>query len=234
MGRVTGLLVGALLVLALGGCGADGSASDPPEGTTQTAASVRERFAAGLAANAPSTAAAVEAEGTTLTPVDAGWLHGWQVFDVQTHWENDPVRFFAALSDDDTVLMLSGEPDSFSEMARRAQVVVDDASLAVDVGNIYLDVTRDFVRYSYRIDSLSDVQWVSNADTVQRRAELEAQYAELVQPPVAVPSDTGWNVTVWMVYDRSLVRHDLQIATDGAVQDSPEVVETEIPVPWTF
>lgn len=233
MRRVTGLLVGALLVMTLGGCGADGSASDPPE-TTPTAASVRERLAAGLAANAPSTAEVVEAEGTTLTPVDAAWLHGWQVFDVQTNWENDPVRFFAALGDDDTVLVLSGEPDSFLQMTHSAQATVNEAAVAVEVANLYLDVTRDFVAYAYRIDSLSDVQWVSTADTEQRRAELEAQYATLVQPPAAVPTDTGWRVAAWMVDGRSLVRHDLDIATDGTVQDSPAVVEDEIPVPWSF
>lgn len=231
------LLVGALLVVALGGCGADsgGSAGDPP--TTKDGATVRERLAAGLAATNPDEAELVRRAGeTTLEPVEASRLHGWQVFDVYWQQSSSADRFYAALSDDGTALMLSDSPDSFAQMARSAQIAVEDASTAISVGNIYLDVTRDFYRYSYRIDSIADVNWLPapEPDEEQRQAELEAQYAAIVQPPIAVPTDTGWSVTIWMVYDRSLVRHDLDVATDGAVQDSTEVVEAEIPVPWSF
>lgn len=120
-------------------------------------------------------------------------------------------------------------------MVRSARVVVDDAAVAIDVGSVYLDVTRTFDKASYRIDSMSDVLWVpsSNPADEQRRADLEAQYGALVQPPVAEPSGTGWTVIAWMVYDRTLVRHSLEIAADGAVQDSPEVVETDLPVPYS-
>jgi hypothetical protein len=196
---------------------------------------VRERLAAGLAVTSRSNAELVETAGTTLTPVEAAWLHGWQVFDVETHWENDSVRFYAALSDDDTVFVLSGEPDSFNQMVHGAQVVVDDESVAIDVATVYLDVTRGFEKYSYRIGSVSDIHWLPVPDPAeeQQRAALEAQYAALVLPPVAEPSGSGWSVTVWMVYDRSLVRHRLEVAADGAVQDTPEVVETDLPVPYS-
>jgi len=232
------LLVSVLLALTLGGCGADGSAADGSRGTTRADADVRVRLFAGLAVSSPPLAQLVQTNRTTVTPVDVAWLRGWQVLDVEVSMPNHPKRFYAALSDDDTVLVLSGDPDSFAQMVRSAQVQVGDAATAIDVGNTYLDVTRAFDRYSYRIDSLSEIMWIPNIDSdpalAQHRADLEAQYGTLVQPPVAQPTETGWNMTVWMVYDRSLVRHSLEIAADGAVQDSPEVVETEIPVPWTF
>jgi len=235
-GRVVSLLVGVVLVLTLGGCGA-GEPSSTPTGITQTGADVRERLAAGLAA-VGSDAEMVRDMRTTLTPVEATWLHGWQVFDLQLSTEYRSSRFYAALSDDGRTLDLYESPESFAEMTRSAKVAVNDASLAVDVGNLYLDVTRDFRKWSYRIDSLSDVQWRpdidSDLDLQQQRADLEARYADVVQPPTARASETGWSVTVWMVYDRSLVRHSLEIAVDGAVQDRPEVVETDMPVPYSL
>ena len=229
MGRVRSLLVGAVLVLALGGCGSGGSAT----GTTQEGADVREKLAAGLAEVSPAKAGLVEAAETTVTPVEATWLHGWQVLDVESRTLPHPQRFYAALSDDGTALVLSGSQDSFDQMMSDAKVVVDDVAVATDVGILYLDVTRAFDKYSYRIDALSEVQWRPNLDSAQeqQRAELETQYAALVQPPAAKPSATGWTVTAWTVDDRTLVRHVLSIATDGAVRDSPEVVATDLPVP---
>lgn len=234
--QVTCLLVSALLALTLGGCGADG-ASDITTGTTRAGADVRDRLAEGLATVSPHDAQLVKTSRTEVTPVEATWLRGWQVFDVLWSGPNHPVRFYAALSDDGTALMLTGSPESFSQMARSAQVVVDDATVAVEVGNLYLDVTRDFYRWSERIDSMSDIEWRPDIDSdvamQQQRADLETQFGEIVQPPVARPSDSGWSVTIWMTYDRSLVRHDLEIATDGAVHDSAEIVAADMPLPYS-
>ncbi len=237
-GRVTGLLVAALLVLAAGGCTSDGSASDPSAspgtttGTTQEDAGVREKLAAGLADLSPVKASLVGAAETTVTPVEATWLHGWQVFDVYSRTQYHPQRFYAALSDDGTALLLSGKPDAFNQMVRNGAVVVDDASLATDVATFYLDTTRAFDVYSYRISAMSEVQWRPNLDATQaqQRAQLEAQYDALVQPPAAEPSGTGWTVTAWTVDGATLVDHSLAVAADGTVKDSPDVVATDLPV----
>ncbi|MCL2091250.1 MAG: hypothetical protein FWH11_08530 [Micrococcales bacterium] len=231
---MTCLLASALLALTLGGCDAEGSTADQSAGTTHVGTDVRERLATGLAAVGSDGEMVADAR-TTLTPVEAAWLHEWQVFDIQLETEYRFARFYAALSNDGATLDLSGSPESFAQMVRSAQVVVNDAAVAIDVGNVYLDVTRTFDKASYRIGSISEVHWLPNpvpADE-QRRADLEAQYDALVQPSVAEPSGTGWTVTVWMVYDRTLVRHNLEIAADGVVQDNPEVVETDLPVPYS-
>ncbi|MCL1918081.1 MAG: hypothetical protein FWG14_07165 [Peptococcaceae bacterium] len=227
IGRVTGFLGVALLILMFGGCSLI-------TGMTQKDADVRKNLADGLAEMRPDEAEWVRSSDATLTLVEATWLHGWQVFDVYVFLAPHPQRFYAALSDDGTALVLSGSSDSFLQMIRSAQIVVDNASAAADIGTLYLDVTRDFYRWSYRIDSLSDIQWVLTPDREQQRIEIEAQYGALVQPPAPEPSDSGWSITVWMVYDLSLIRHHLLISADGAVQDTPDVVETDMPVPESF
>ena len=233
MGRAMGLLVGAMLVVTLSACGV-GTPQDTSAEATQTGADVRERLAAGLAA-VGSDAEMVRDRRTTLTPVDAAWLQGWQIFDIQLNTEYRSSRFYAALSDDGTAVDLDDSPESFAEMTRSAHVSVNDASLAVDVGNLYLDVTRGFRRYSYRIDSVSAIEWPElNPAEQQQVAEFETKYDAIVQPSVAEPSGTGWTVTAWTIYDRSLVRHRLEIAADGAVQDTQEVVATDLLLPQTF
>ncbi|MCL2850066.1 MAG: hypothetical protein FWE61_08490 [Micrococcales bacterium] len=130
--------------------------------------------------------------------------------------------------------MLTGSPDTFAQMTASAQVQVADGAVAADVAAVYLDTTRDFLAASYRIDSI-DVLWLPKPDAAaqQRRAALEAQYSQTVAPPTAEPSDAGWTVTVWMVADRTLVRHQLEVGADGAVTDRSDVVETDLPVPYS-
>jgi len=216
--RMAGLLLCMLLVVQ-SGCAAD----------------VRERLAAGLGKESVNIAQLVRMAETELTPVKAAWLRGWQVLDVMCCCVSHPPRFYVALRDDGTTLRLTGKPDAFNQMIRDARIVVDKAALATEIGAFYLDVTRSFRKVSYRINDLSGIHWLPQPKPAdeQRRAELEARYTGLIQPPTAEPSAAGWRVTAWMIYDRTLVRHRLAIAADGTVQDSPEVVETDMPLPYS-
>lgn len=36
---------------------------------------------------------------------------------------------------------------------------------------------------------------------------------------------------LWTVTDGDLVRHDVEVATDGSITDTTEVVEEDLPVP---
>lgn len=220
LGRTSFLALVFLVLPALAGCRAD----------------VRERLAVGLAEVNTRYVELVKAPETTLVPVEAAWLHGWQVLLVQTFTVPNPHYFYAALSDGGTVLVLSNRPDSFAQLTRSAGVRVDNASLAIKVAVLYLDVTRAYRSLPYRVDAIADVQWLPHPDAAeqQQRADLETKYADLVGPPTAEPSGTGWTVTAWRVNNRTLVRHRLTVAANGAVHDSPEVLETEIPAIWIY
>jgi hypothetical protein len=249
-------LAGGLLALGLGGCG---SGEEPPAGETGAKTPVstpsavvtnettpvdtgetgkddmRAKISAGLSAISPASADLVADETTRLDPVPAQWLRGWRVYDVQGLAPSHPQRFYVALSGGGSVLLLSGRPESFARMARDAGVVVDTADVALGVAELYLDSTRTFAAYSYRIKSVADIDWLPKptAEEKRQREEITAEYAGRVGPPAAKPAAAGWTVTSWMVDDRSLVRHRLTVGADGAVQDQRQVVIREMPVPWS-
>jgi hypothetical protein len=54
-----------------------------------------------------------------------------------------------------------------------------------------------------------------------------------VQPAHATDAGDGWQITIWMVQGRDLVRHELGIASGAAVSDRPSTVEQGIPVPYS-
>ena len=116
-----------------------------------------------------------------------------------------------------------------------AGVQVDSAEVAVGVGSVFLDSTRDFKAYAYRIDSVADIEWTPKPTAAEQAArdQLLKTYRRIVKPPQAAGSGDGWQVTVWMVQGRDLVKHTLGIASGTAVSDKAETAEKGIPVPYS-
>ena len=116
-----------------------------------------------------------------------------------------------------------------------AGVQVDSAEVAVGVGSVFLDSTRDFKEYAYRIDSIADIEWTPKPTAAEQAArdQLMKTYRRIVKPPQAAGSGDGWQVTVWMVQGRDLVTHTpghrlrhrrLRQGRDGGEEHSRPVV----------
>ena len=241
--RARALFAGAALLLttALTACGPGGpepettpSATAGPS-VTSSPSDLRARLVAGLQSTSPANARLVENAQTTLTPVTADWLSGWQILDVQNQTPPRPKRAFVALSDAGRAEVLSGRPDAFSAVLTEAGVQIDSAERAADVAGTFLDTTRDFKVFAYRVDGVDDITWMPrpSADEQARRDGLVQEYRGKVEPPQVAESGDGWQVIVWMVQGRDLVTHDLGLASGAAVTDQAETVESDIPVPYS-
>ena len=230
-----------LVTVALPACSPAGPEPGSPPSTTASPSGtssptdVRARLVAGLRSTSPTKARLVEKGESSQTPVAVAWLSGWQIFDVQNNMSSHPQRFFVALSDSGRAEVLSGKPATFSAVLTDAGVQVDSAARAAEVGGVFLDVTRDFRVYAYRLDSVDDISWVLRPTAAEQanRDRLVQDYRSRVKPPQVVESGNGWRVTIWMVQGRALVTHELDLATGAPVGDSPETVERDIPVPYS-
>lgn len=240
---VRAVLAGAALVLSatLTACGP--GAPEPGETPTTTTGpsvtssptDVRGRLVSALQGTSPAYARLVENPQTTLTPVPADWLSGWQILDVLNETPPHPRRVFVALATDGRTEVLTGKPEAFSTVLVDAGVEIDSAEAAVAVGAVFLDTTRSFRAYGYRIDSVTDIDWVPTATATEKAArdELVSTYRDKIKPAQAAESGDGWQVTVWMVSGRDLVRHELGLASGTAVTDQVTTVEKDIPVPYS-
>ncbi len=235
----------ALLVVALTGC--VGGESPPPSRSTppqvssppttssptpRQAAALRKRLVASLQAAGSYQVNLVETG--VLTVVPAGWLPGWQIIDVLCATPH-PRRFYLGLSDDGTVVSLSGQPESFHRMVTAANPHIGSAKAASELAADYLDTNRSFQKYSYRIDGIDDIECRTklNADEARVRRHVEQTYGRTIVPPQPRRSGAGWRLTVWMVYDNQLIRHDLEVAPHGVVVDRSERVFEGMPTPET-
>lgn len=198
---------------------------------------LRERLAQGLNADGDrSNARLVEdSQTTTLTLVAADWLPGWQIVDVLGRTMPHPRRFYAALSDRGRAVVLTGNGRAFSAVLLEAGVRVDSAETAGAIGAVYLDATRDFRAYAYRIDSVEDIEWLPQPTAAEatRRDTLRAAYRGQIRPLRAEGGDDRWQVVTWMVEGRTLTRHELNIVPGLPASDRITVHEQDIPVSYS-
>lgn len=247
--RTVGLLAALVLAGLLTGCGPDaspapGSSPSPTSSATQSPASpstgptneegtVRERLATGLQATSPVNAALVADAQTTLTPIAAPWLPGWQLLDVQNLTPPHPRRFAAALSENGEARVLAGKPEQFNAVVDSAGVRVEEARVATSVAATFLDTTRTFASYSYRIASVDDIKWRPNLDATQQgvKAKVERTYGDKVTTREAHQAGDNWQVELWTIDGTQLVRHELTVAANGSTRDQPVTVVGDLPVP---
>lgn len=214
--------------------------TSPPSSTPGTsvtgspdASDTRGRLAAGLQGSSPANARLVSDAKTTLTPVEASWLPGWQIFDVQNQTPPHPRRVFVALSDTGEAVVLTGQPDAFSAMLKQAGVALSSADVAAQVAAVFHDSTRTYTTLAYRIDEADDIRWLPTLTAEQQKARdaVVSTYGDRIAPPKAEQSASGWTVEVWTISGADLVRHETTIGTDGTVTDETETVASDLPVP---
>lgn len=209
--------------------------SAPPTTTGQppTKDAMRTRLAEALRPTSPALATLVDNERSTLAEIKSPWLTGWQLIDVLNQAPPRPRRFVAALSADGSAVVLSGQPASYRALSDEGVITVDSAATAVAVGETYLDVTRDFVKASYRISAIDEVKWIPNQTPAEKaaREELLTSYEERIAAAKPSKVEDGWSYVLWTVTGEDLVQHSVTVATDGRVSDERTVVEKGIPVP---
>jgi hypothetical protein len=203
--------------------------------TVSSPSSLRDKLASALQGADPVTARLVADPQTTLTPVTTDWLPGWQILDAVNKTLPHPQRFYVALSSDGRADVLTGKPEAFSTVLHDAGVQVDSAEVASGIGQVFLDSTRDFRAYAYRIGSVSEIEWLPKPTAAEEvaRDRLVTSYSSKVKPAQVTESSDGWLVTIWMVQGRELVTHQLGIASGVAVSDKATTAEKDIPVPYS-
>lgn len=190
---------------------------------------MKDQIGTALEDMSPSIARPVRADGTTATPVDAAALGDWQVVDVLSREGAHPQRWFMGVKGEGSeVVVLSGFPERWSRVAEGAQVTSGDQ--AVELATVRADATRDMTKGYTRIEAVDDIRFLPkhSPEQTDRIAAITRDH------DVTLARATGqgpWEVRLWTVTDGDLVRHDVRVATDGSITDTPEVVERGLPVP---
>lgn len=231
------VLVMTIALVPLAACaGPDGSTastSTPAHTTTAGGTDMKDQMATTLEGTSPTIADALRADTTRVTPVDAAALSNWRVVDVLARGRSHPQRWYMGVKDEGReVVVLSGFPQRWTEVLADARVT--SAAQAEQLAGVYADATRDMRTGYRRVDSVDEIRFVPSP-TEDESSRIEALRRDH-RDDVAAARASGagpWTVRLWTVTGGDLVRHDVEVTSDGAITDTTEVVEADLPVPET-
>lgn len=235
LGLRPAMLTLSVALMPLAACADPGDATGTTTSTTtaHTTAGdtdMKDQMATTLEGTSPTIADALRADTTQVTPVDAAALSGWRVVDVLPRGGAHPQRWFMGVKDEGReVVVLSGFPQRWAQVADGARVT--SADQAEELAGVYADATRDMRTGYARIDSVDDIRFVPSPSQAEsdRIEALRRKHTEIAA--ASATGDGPWTVRLWSVTDGDLVRHDLEVATDGTIADTTQVVEADLPVP---
>ncbi|CAM3910421.1 hypothetical protein JAAN108728_01705 [Janibacter anophelis] len=205
---------GVALALALGAC------SSKEDTMTDT---IRE----GLPDDS-TIARVIDEQPTEAQVLDLPALEGWRLAEVRATGERPHAWVVGyRTSGDPSTVVLTGNPDRWSQVTAGASV--EDEAGAIAVARAWYDATRRTDELWYRAESVDDIDWQPVVDE-EAVARLQEEYRDTLTAPTATRDGDGWTVTLWSVQQRDLVRHDLRIGADASVHDEAETVEQAMPV----
>lgn len=237
-------LVGAGLALtfALAACGADDAAptgggstpaasSTPSTTVTPVGDPVRDAIISAMQGQSPTIAGLAGNKDTDIRELPVSALKGWKVLELSLMTPPHPRRATIGLADDGRAVILMGQPANFAQVVQGAQVSTDQQAL--EIVQAYLATTGDLAQPSYPVSSFDEVKFLPkpNADQSAQIAATKEKHGSAVTAPSVAKDGNGWTVTTWWLTNRQLVKHEVTVAADGTVKDTPTVVADRLPVP---
>lgn len=237
-GRLFAGLALALVVLVLAGCasssGADGSGT--PRSNTRPDERLRQTISQGLMSEGRQEEARIVAlGGSRLTRVEAPFLRTWAIYRVDYRQSPHPVQLHVATGGG-RVELLTGVPEAFGRVTAADGTAVGGAAGAVALARAYVETTRPGGVLTYVVGRVEDIEFrpgITGA-AAERRDEILAEYRPRIKEPAAEASGKGFTVTVYVVKDKALQRHDIGVTAKGAVEDRVKTLVPDLPVPYTL
>ncbi|MFC9897218.1 hypothetical protein ACFVMC_26315 [Nocardia sp. NPDC127579] len=184
---------------------------------------MRNRLIQALRPVAPGIATMVADDRTGLTVLPAAWLSGWTLIDAQQPGARHARRVHLALSERAEVQVLTGRPEAFDAVVRGSE---PSADTAIAIGRAFLDTTRTFEKWSYRVERPEEIVGLpEHTDPILADLRIE------ITPPLPVAGPAGWSLRLWTVTGTSLIRHDLCVRRDRTVEDRATVAAPDLAVP---
>lgn len=236
--------VSCALALALTACGAgDPAPTESSSRSTPTAAGsqtttpstvgdpVRDAIIAAMQGQSRTIVELAGNDETTIRELPASALKGWKVLELTLATPPHPRRAMIGLADDGRAVILMSQPANFATVAEGAQVT--SAAQALELAQTYIESTGNLAQPSYPVASIDEVKFLPrpNADQTALIARTKQEQASAITSPTATKAGTGWTVVAWWVTAGQLVKHEVSVASDGTLKDTPTVVVDRLPVP---
>ncbi len=151
----------------------------------------------------------------------------WRVYDPGPH---HPMQVYVGRWPDGSLRVVSDDLSGFLELVEHTGVHLEDEETALGYVRALLEVTRAPSVLIREISNLDDIPWRPGTDAEEdRRRAFEDTAA--VAPPSVVGTGDGFVVELSLVVDQRIQRNRFEVAPQGAVAASFEVLAEDLPLP---
>jgi hypothetical protein len=170
--------------------------------------------------------------GTEVEQLDTPYLRTYRIYEVVTATPHGSAAWFVGYAPGAPVHVLDGTPSAFVRLAQADRTTIGSAALAVAYATAYLEFVRSPRELFYLVRSVDDVRFVPDPSRAERRAieRLRSTYATTIAPPHAEQTPDGHRVVAYVMRQRALERHVVEVAPDASVTSRSEVLAPDAPV----
>jgi hypothetical protein len=165
-----------------------------------------------------------------LLPVVVPGVEQVAVWLVRDDRLDHPLQAYVGRWPDGTVRVLSDDQTAWTELMAAVGVRIEDPGTALGYVRQFLEVTRGPSVIVHEVAGPEDLQWrPGSADEEARRSAFLAEH--LFQGPVTGRTDDGFHVELTLVVDQRVQRNAFDVATDGTVRATFQVIAEDLPLP---
>lgn len=169
-------------------------------------------------------------EATTITELADQAVGEWRIFDLLLLTSRSPQRVIVALSPEGLGRQLTGHADNYNFISAQSPPL--DAAGATARAVDLLELTNDYSGLFYQVSTPEQVRWLNTMTAAEQAAKdaFVAEHGAALGPAEVTQVADGWQVTSWWMYQATLRRYTVEVASDGTLTSSFVELACDLPV----
>lgn len=193
----------------------------------------KESLAKGIEAINPSMAEIIRSEKSKIATLETSFLRDGEIYLVKKFSPTRMIQIYIGTSDEQTFL-IGGEAERYYEFIEKAKPILDRDELRIAYLKNFLQVTKTGKGRFKIVESVDEIKERPNLKDQQKQefAKFIEKYKHIIKPPQQTNNESKYEFFV--IKDQSLVKLTLKIIDGYKVEQSEEVLEEKLLIPYTI
>lgn len=177
----------------------------------------------------------VRLEATEIKQTETPFFKHGEIYRVIYLGGSHPIVFTVGTAQSDFTTMLPLNPKGFMELKEKAGLRKFESNKeALKYVVTFLETTRSFSENFLIIEKFDDIDLIPKPtdEEKQKYETLKGKFATIIQPP-QISGNSPWEVTVFVIKQRSLVKINAKLSGDGNIETTETILEEVLPIPFT-
>ena len=178
----------------------------------------------------PPILTALEKPETVVERFPTPFFTNGGIYRVATRPPDRPFLYVLGVWGKDGIQVLNNDPEAFFELAAKSGLKLTSSNDYIGYVTAYLESIRDYKFGPQILKSIEESWWRRSPtpDEIRQREEVTAKYSKVVEAP-RISRESDATVVVYLLRERTLIRMNAKVESDGRIQISEKVLEPQMP-----